>query len=324
MPNDFSAFMNTVAARFSGLTDYLQPHAAFLSATTMNPIPSDYKEVNDIVKLNIGNVAGSVVDHNTTSITVADASTTATNIQLTKIPTKTFQIGTYEASRLSDSPGLLDETFKIVMTQMIEYLNAQIAGLFTVGNFAVTTGGSNIVGTGTGATADAVSHADVSAMWGTLTARKVPVTDRGNTFIIAHPLIYAKWLDDADFTKATSIGDEYASQMRTNGNLFPLNGVLPLFDSQAPTTGTSPNLSYVTAMFHRRATITQFAIPQPPADGRAYRYTNVMGIPFLIVPEYNTNLAGTGGASNRFTVSTLYNTIKFRDDHCVLHSTPTT
>lgn len=79
MANDFSPFVNTVAARFSDVTAYLQPHAAFLSA-----------------------------------VTTADVTTSATNIQLTKIPTKSFKIGTYEASRLSDSPGLLDETFKIV------------------------------------------------------------------------------------------------------------------------------------------------------------------------------------------------------------------
>ena len=321
MANDFSTFMNTVAARFSDMTAYLQPHAAFLSATTMNPIPQEFKQFNDIVKLNIGAVGGSVVNHATTAVTTADVTTSATNIQLNNIPTKTFKIGTYEASRLADSPGLLDETFKIVMTQMIEYLNGQIASLFTTANFNTA---GNIAGTGTGAAADVVSHADVSAMWGTLTARKVPVTDRGNTFIVTHPYIYAKWLDDADFTKATSIGDEYASQMRTNGNLFPLNGVLPLFDSQAIVTGTSPNLGYTTAMFHRRATITQFAIPQPPADGRAFRYTNVMGIPFLIVPFYDTNLGSTGGASNQFTISTLYNTIPFRVDHGVIHTTPTT
>jgi hypothetical protein len=319
MPNDLSNLMNTVAYRFTDLTAYLKPHAAFLSAVTINPVPPEFKQVNDVVKLNQLAVDGDVVDHQSSTITTANLSTTPTNIQLTKTPTKTFKIGTYEASRLADSPGLLDESFSIVITQFLEHINGILAGLFTTTNFNTT---GNIPGTGTGATADALSHADATALWSTLATRKIPVTDTGNVFLITHPYIYGKMLDDADYTKATSIGDQYASQMRTTGSLMPINGMYPIFDSQAPTSGSGASIAYTSAAFHRRAVVAQFATPEPPMNGLAYRYANVFGIPLLIVPNYDTNLGSTGGAFNSFTVSALWNAIVFRKDHCVLHTTP--
>jgi len=313
--------MNTVAYRFTELTDVLKPHAAFLSAITINPVETEFKRVNDVVKLNIVGVDGSVVDHQQSTISTSNVSTTPTNIQLTKTPTKTFQIGTYEASRLADSPALLDESFKVIMTQFLEHINGVVAGLFTTANFDVS---GNIIKTGTGDAADTLSHTEATQLWDVLATRKIPVTDSGNLFLVTHPKIYGKMLDDADFTKATSIGDAFASQMRTTGALMPVNGLLPLFDSQAPVSGTSPNLSYTSAAFHRRAVIAQFAPPEPPMNGLAYSYANMFGIPLLIVPNYDTNLGATGGAFNSFTVSTLWNAVVFRKDHAVLHVTPTT
>ena len=321
MANSLTNLMNTVAFRFTELTDTLKPHAAFLSAITTNPVPPEYKRVNDVVKLNIVGVDGSVVDHQASTVSTSNVSTTPTNIQLTKTPTKTFQIGTYEASRLSDSPALLDESFKVIMTQFLEHINGIIAGLFTTGNFDTA---GNIIKTGTGDAVDALTHAEATQLWEVLATRKIPVTDSGNMFLITHPKIYGKMLTDGDFTKATSIGDAFASQMRTSGTLMPINDMLPLYDSQALVTGTSPNLSYTTAAFHRRAVIAQFAAPEPPMNGLAYSYANMFGIPLLIVPNYDTNLGNTGGAFNSFTVSTLWNATVFRKDHCVLHITPTT
>lgn len=319
MPNDLTNLMNTVAYRFTDLTAYLKPHAAFLSAITINPVPPEFKSVNDVVKLNQLNIDGSVVDHQSSTISTVNLTTTPTSIQLTKTPTKTFKIGTYEASRLADSPGLLDESFSIVITQFLEHINGIIAGLFTTTNFNVT---GNIAGTGTGDAADVLTHSDATKLWSVLASRKIPVTDTGNMFLVTHPYIYGKMLDDADYTKATSIGNEYASQMRTTGSLMPVNNMLPVFDSQAPTTGSGATISYTSAAFHRRAVIAQFATPEPPMNGLAYRYANVFGIPILIVPNYDTNLGNTGGAFNSFTLSALWNAIPFRTDHCVLHTTP--
>lgn len=317
MANTITNLVNTVAYRFTELTDNLKPHAAFLSAITINPVEPGFKSKNDVVKLNIVNMDGAVVDHQISSITTSNVSTTPTTIQLTKTPTKTFELSTYDAQRLFDSPGVLDQSFKVLMIQFMEHFNSTIAALFNTTNFP-----SPIVGSGSGATADALSHADATLMWSTLATRKIPVTDTGNVFLITHPYIYGKMLDDADYTKATSIGDQYASQMRTSGSLMPINGMLPMFDSQAPTTGSGATISYISAAFHRRAVVAQFATPEPPMDGRAYSYANVFGIPLLIVPKYDENLSGTGGASNKFTVSALWNCLVHRADHGVLHTTP--
>lgn len=319
MPNDFSSFMNTVAARFSELTDNLKPHAAFLSASYINPTPEQPLPPNETVKLNLVDVDGSVVNHISNSTSTANVNTTGTSIQLNDMPTKTFRVTSYEAARVADNPALLDESIKVVMTQMLEYINGKLSALFTTTNFNTA---GNITGTGTGAAADAVTLADITSMWSTLAARKIPITDVGNCFIVTHPLIYGKWLESTDFTKATSIGDEYASNIRTNGNLFPLFNFLPLFDYQAPVSGTSPNFAYTSAMFHRRATVCQFAFPEKPMDGTMYRYTSFAGIPILLTAQYNENHGSSGGPYNQLTVRTLAGYQVFRKDHCVLHTTP--
>lgn len=319
MPNTFTTLLNTVAARLNTeITAQLQPHAAFLSAITMNPVEPSIKSVNDIVKLNIFAISGSVTDHITGSLTTGEISTTPTSIQLNKVPSRTIDLTSIELSRLPDNPGLLDEALKVVMIDFIRYFNTSIAGLFTVANFDVTGNSDRSATTG----ADSVSYAQVTNLWTQLATREIPVTDTGNVFLIAHPSIYGQWLRDDEFTKASTIGDAYASRMRSQGGLFPINGMLPLYDSAAPITTSAPNTSYTTAAFHRRAVVAQFAYPPTPMGNVEYRYTNVMGIPLLLVTEYDTNTANSGGAKNKLTISGLWDRMVFRKDHCVLDRTP--
>lgn len=318
MANDLSTLMNTVAARLgTEISALLRPQAAFLSAITVNPIPEETKALNDVVKINIVDTDGSVVDHVASALTVGNIDRTPTTIQLTKMPSRQIDLSSYEISRLPDSPGLLDEVLKAEAIKFIKYFNADIAGLFTTSNFN-TSGNTDRSGS-TGA--DTVTYAQLTNLWTVLASRGIPVYDPGNVFAITHPVIYGQWLQDADFTKSSSIGDEYASQMRSQGQLFPINGMLPIWDTQAPTTGST---SYITAAFHRRAVIAQFAKPPAPlSQNVTYKYTQVMGIPMLMVYEYSTNGANAGGAKNTLTLSTLWNRTVFRKDHCVLDLTPT-
>lgn len=320
MANTFTTLLNTVAARLNTeITSQLQPHAAFLSAITMNPVEPEIKAVNDIVKLNIFAVSGAVTDHITGALTTGDISTTPTTIQLNKVPSRTVDLTQIDLSRLPDSPGMLDEALKVVMIDFIRYFNTSIANLFNVTNFDTTGNSDRSATTG----ADAVSYAQVTNLWTQLVNREIPVTDRGNVFLIAHPEIYGQWLADDNFTKATSIGDVFASTMRSNGSLMPINGMLPLYDSVTPITTSSTNKSYTTAAFHRRSVVAQFAYPPRPLSNAVdYRYTSVMGIPLLLVTEYNTNLANSGGAKNTLTISSLWDRMVFRKDHCVLDRTP--
>lgn len=320
MANDLSTLMNTVAARLgTEITALLQPQAAFLSAISLNPIPEETKAVNDIVKLNIVDTDGSVVDHVASALTVANIDRTPTTIQLTKMPSRQIDLTSYEISRLPDSPGLLDEVLKAEAIKFIKYFNADLASLFTVGNFDTAGNSDRSATTG----ADAVSYAQATALWSTLAGRNIPVEDTGNVFLVTHPVIYGGWLASDDFTKSAAIGDAYASKMRSTGELFPINGMLPVWDSQAPITTNSGNTSYTTAAFHRRAVVAQFAKPPAPLSTNVtHAYSRIMGIPVLMVYEYNTNGANAGGAKNTLTISTLWNRTIFRKDHCVLDRTP--
>ncbi len=317
MPNDISTLLNAVAARLgTEITALLRPQAAYLSAITWNPIPKETKAVNDVVKLNIVDTDGTVVDHMASSLTAGNIDRTPTTIQLTKMPSRQINLSSYEISRLPDSPALLDEVLKAEAIKFIKYFNADVASLFTTTNFDTSGNTDRSATTG----ADAVSYAQLTNMWTVLATRNIPVYEPGNVFAIAHPVIYGGWLQDADFTKASSVGDEYASQMRSQGQLFPINGMLPIWDSQAPTTGST---SYITAAFHRRAVVCQFAKPPAPlSQNVTHKYTQVMGIPMLLVYEYSSNGGSSGGAKNTLTISTLWNRAVFRKDHCVLDITP--
>ena len=319
MANTITNFLNTVAATVQStkFTQDLAPHAAFLSCTTMNPVEPTVKAVNDVVNIPLPTLSGSWVDHQSSTVTAGDIANTPIAVTLNKTPTRTIKLTSQEISRMPESPALLQRTIGIALLELLDTASSSIGALFTTTNFDVTGNTNRTADTGE----DYVTRAQLVNLWGVLATRKIPVSDTGNLFAVTHPTIYAKWTNDDDFTKASSIGDAYASAMRVSGNLVPINNLLPLYDSQAPT--TLSGASYTTAVFHRNATWAQFAYPEAPLSNAVdYRYTVFNGIPVLMVLTYDTNLGATGGAFNTLTMSTLWNYGVGRKNHAVLDLTP--
>jgi len=319
VPNTITNFLNTVAATVAStkFTQDLAPHAAFLSCTTMNPVEPEVKRVNDVVNIPLPTLSGSWVDHQSSTLTAGDIANTPIAVTLNKTPSRVVKLSSQEISRMPESPQLLQRTIGIALLQLLDTCSSSIGGLFTAANFDVTGNTDRTGDTGE----DYITRAQLVNLWGVLAAREIPVNDTGNLFAVTHPTLYAKWTNDADFTKADTIGDAYASAMRTSGNLVPINNLLPLYDSKAPT--TLAGKSYTTAVFHRNATWAQFAYPEAPLSSTVdYRYTVFNGIPVLMVLTYDTNHAATGGAFNTLTMSTLWNYGVGRKNHAVLDLTP--
>jgi hypothetical protein len=314
-------YANTIGGRLNSttFTQALRPHAAYLSATTLNPVEPSVKAVNDVVRIPLPTLSGSWQDHVSTSLTVGDVSNGPINVTLDKVFSRVVTASSQELQRLPDSPGLLDRVFEIAFLQLAETISNNIGALFTVGNFDTAGNSDRSADTG----ADYVTRAQLVNLWGVLAARKIPVSDTGNLFAITHPSIYSQWSNDNDFVQAAMIGDAYASQMRVSGNLVPINNMLPLYDTGCPTTTSTTHTSYTTAVFHRNATWAQFAYPEPPMDkGTDYSYAEIMGIPILIVLKYDTNVGASGGAFNQIVMSTLCNYGIGRKDHAALDRTP--
>lgn len=319
MANTITNFLNTVAATVQStkFTQDLAPHAAFLSCTTLNPVEPTVKAVNDVVNIPMPTLSGSWVDHQSSTLTAGDIANTPIAVTLNKTHSRVVKLTSHEISRMPESPALLQRTIGIALLELLDTCSTAIGAQFTTTNFDVTGNTNRTATTGE----DYITRAQLVNLWGVLAARKIPVNDTGNLFAVTHPTIYAKWTNDADFTKADTIGERYASAMRTSGNLVPINNLLPLYDSQAPT--TLSGASYTTAVFHRNATWAQFAYPEAPlSNAMDYRYTVFNGIPVLMVLTYDTNHGATGGAFNTLTMSTLWNYGVGRKNHAVLDLTP--
>lgn len=316
MANDFTTYMNTVAARFTELSQHLQPHAAYLSAVYMNPVPDTPMPPNAKVRINLVDVDGSVVNALTTAPGIKNVTTSATELELDDMATKPFSITSYEASRVADSPALVDQAISKVMIQMLEYLNAKIAAKFVIGTFNVAGNtSSSVVNTNPAK----VTFAEFTNLRKTLSTRKIPLADRQNLFVIGHSEIYHQWLQDDNFIKVASIGDMKTSQLRDDGVIQPQYGFRFLEDPQSVVTGTSPNLTYSTAAFHRNACVFASAPMEPPMGIVNYRYASVMGIPVLLTFGYDENLDSTGGPFNLITPRILHTVKEHRKDHCVIH-----
>lgn len=316
MANDFATYMNTVAARFTELSAHLQPHAAYLSAVYMNPVPEDPMPPNATVKINLVDVAGDVVNAITTAPGTKDVTTTATELSLDDMPTKSFTVSSYESARVADNPALIDMAISKVMIQMIEYLNAKVAAKFVIGTFNTAGNTSSSV---TNTNPAKVTFAEFVTLRKVLSARKIPLAERQNLFVIGHSEIYHQWLQDDNFIKVAAISDRKAGELRDSGVIQPQYGFQFLEDPQSVVSGTSPNFTYSTAAFHRNACVFAAAPLEPPAGSVNFRYANVMGIPVLLTFSYDENLGATGGPFNRITVRTLCNVKEHRKDHCVIH-----
>lgn len=324
MPNTLSTLANTIAGAISSerFQDDLKPHAAFLSATTLNPVEPSVKKVNDVVAVPLPTLSGSWQDHQTTPLTAGDISNLPINVTLTKTPSRVVKLSSHEIQKIAQPQPLVAKSIRIALLQLLRDCSEQIGALFTTTNFNVT-GNSDRSGT-TGA--DYVTRAQLVNLYGVLDDREIPVDDTGHMFAITNPTIHALWTNDDAFTKADTIGEAYASKMRVSGSLVPINNMLPLRDSRAPketVVGPPAGTTFTTAVFHRNATFAQFAYPEPPlSDKIDWSYANIMGIPVLIVLEYNTNHGNSGGAYNAMTMSALWNCGVGRKDHGVIDKTP--
>jgi len=318
MANSLSSAMNIIAARMNALSDNLRPHAAYLSAVHINPTPEQPISPNDTVKVNVIDVEGSVVDALTAAPSVQDVNLTATELRCNKLATKVFKISNHELLRLADSPMVLDKAFEYVALEIVEKVNSDLSALFTTTTFDTS---GNTTRTATPTAGAEITADELGTLRTVLSSRKIPINARGDLFIIAPPTIYGKWLNDDDFAKASSVGDEWASALRSNGSLQPIWNFLPLEDPQSPVAGTTPDFTYQTAMFHRNAAIVVNGQLNQPPDGTAASFTSMFGLPMRITAQHQMNIGATGGSYTAFMVECCYGVYAHRKNHCAIHTT---
>lgn len=318
MPNDLASFMNSVASEFNDLTKNLRPHAAYLSAVHINPTPSTPLPPNETVKVNLVTIDGDAVNALTDAPSLKDVDTTATSLKLDKLASIPFKFSDYDIMRAPDSPGLIAKTVEAAGLKIVEFINDAVADLFTTTTFNTA---GNTTRTATPTAGPEITATELAKLRTVLSTRKIPIADRGNLFIITHPEIYGRWLTADDMAKASTLGDEWSSNLRGNGELRPQFNFLPLEDYQAPVSGTTPEFTYQTAMFHRDAAVLVNAMLPPPPAGTAVSYASMFGLPIRITAQFNQNLGATGGAYTSFLVECLFGIHAHRKPFCAIHTT---
>lgn len=315
MANDLTTFYNTVAAKFNELNQHLQPHLGFLSAVYKNPIDPEPKEPNQTVRINLVDVDGNVVNAISTAPGINNINTTSTNVVLDNMATKPFSLTQMEATQAADSEGLIGQAVEKVFIQMAEYINKAIADKYLVATFNVA---GNPAATSIALNNPAtVQYSEFISARKTLSARKIPLGDRKNLFVIAHPEIYNNWFIDDKFGKVEWNGDKRVNDLRENGTIAPSHGFTFIEDSQTSAVGSNP-IVYSTAVFHAHSCVLAPAAMKPPMGNVEYRYAKVFGLPVLLTFAYDENLSGTGGPKNIVIPRILFTVKEHRKDHAVI------
>lgn len=311
-----TTFMDTVSGRFTELSAQLRPHLGYLSAVYRNPIDPQPVSPYSKVKIPLASVDGSVVNALTGAPGINAIATTATEVELDNLATKPFALNSYDATRVSDSPALLDEALEATMIQMLESINAAIAAKFLIATYS-TTGNtsSSVVNTNPAK----ITYDEFVTLRKVLSTRKIPISDFGKMFMVCHSEIYHNMMKDDDFITTTYAGDQPTSDLRRTGALPPIHGIIPIEDPQSVVSGTDPNFTYSTAMFHQKACILAAGKLAPPMDNANWRYVDLMGLPVLLTFRHDENLAASGGPSNIVIPRILYTVKEHRIDHCVIH-----
>jgi hypothetical protein len=324
MSNTLTTFMNTVANRFTESVSFtLKPHAAFLSAITINPTPETMPP-NKKVVVNLLSLSGGGVNALTDAPAYRDVTTTGTELELNDYYSLPFQFSEVEMMQMISYPDLFDKTLQEIAMDVLSYANAKAAAKFVIANYDTAGNTSRQVVNTAGAD---VTLNELGALRTVLSTRKVPINDRGNLFIITHPIIYGKWVTSDDFAKASSLGDVWASTLRDNGELRPQFNFLPLEDPQVTVSGTSPNFTYSTAMFHRSAQIMVTAPLPKPVDGtQSFNIMVPTGtpggfIPVRITAQHKQGIGATGGSSTSFLAEAFMGFHVHRKPMCAIHRT---
>lgn len=324
MANDLASFMTYMSDRFTEKLSFaLRPQAAFLSAIYINPT-SETLPPNRKVTVNLASIDGDGVDALTSAPAIRNVDTTGTELELTKLWSLPFSFSEVDMARAWDSPALMDNTLEQVAIKALTYANAQVSALFTTTNYDTS---GNTTRTATPTAGAEMTLEEIGALRTVLATRNVPLNDRGNLFIITHPTIYGKWQTDSKFGYASTVGDEFASRLRYNGSIPPIFNFLPLEDAQAPVSGTTPDFTYTTAVFHRASAIMVSAVlPRPGGIPTSYLTIPLGNEPgqvlqIRVTADFNQNIGATGGSKTVFLAEAFMGFHVHRKNLCVLHST---
>lgn len=258
MSSPGTAFYQTLAAAFS------QANATLVGPTkVLETVYIDYRPevLNDIGQtLNIplpASATNSVADVGTGDFVFTVPSAATVPVVINQHPAYAFVINDFD--RFNTPADIRTVFLDSALKGILEYVNRDIASLFTTANF-------NAYAAITG-TAGEVVEADMAKAWGTLATNKIPVRDLGNLFLTVAPTVYANMSGDTYWTANSQVGFQIAGEIRRSGFLGTQWGAIVDFDMDMPksTSGSPVVTAYTDALYHRHA-IALVTRPLPTPD----------------------------------------------------------
>jgi len=238
--------------------DY-KPEAASIGQTLNVPIPAI--------------VTGSVADGGVADPTFTDISFTTEAIVFNKHPQFNYIVRDFEQF---NSPLLIRQVFlDAAIKGVAEYIDEQVSGLFTTGNFTTNSAIST--------TSHVVTTAQFLQGMAVLLAQRVNCNDVQNMSFIQHPVPWTALMGDSNWTQQSIASELVAERVRNSGAIGASYGATIAHDLFTPVSGSAPNRTFTGCYFHRWA-VAVATRPLPPPDAKVADYMYIMykGIPIRI------------------------------------------
>jgi len=285
MANNVTGFFQTLVAASTKANEALVGTTALLDAVYLDYSPitaAPYQTLNVPIPQQ---VTGQVADAGTGDPVFTDVAAVTKPISLNKHPQYGFRISDFE--QYTSAEQIRQVFIDPAIKGIAETANAAIAALLNSGALPV----NPVIAT----TGSIVPVANFLTGFARLADQKVPVQDMPNMSYISAPTVYAKTLQDPQWTQESIASARTAEEARRMGNLRAAFGSTPQMDQQMPTVGATPGRTFTGVYMHRFAiALISRPLPPAPADGVTLfcTYTRWRGFSIRITMQYLVTKGG--------------------------------
>lgn len=273
MPNTVSSFYQTLVTAATEASQALVGPNAFLDAVYLDYKP-EAASIGQTLNVPIpAIVTGSVADGGVADPSFTDISFTTEAIVFNKHPQFNYIIRDFEQF---NSPLLIRQVFlDAAIKGVAEYIDQQVSGLFTTGNFTTNSAIST--------TSHIITTTQFLSGMSVLLGQRVNCNDVQNMTLINHPVVWMAIMGDSNWTQQSIASELIAERVRNSGEIGTSYGATIAHDLFAPVTGTAPSRTFTGCYFHRWA-VAVATRPLPPPDAKVADFMYIMykGIPIRV------------------------------------------
>lgn len=228
MANTITAFLENLVAATADFNSAVVGQTAFIDGVYTAVQPEVANRDTKTITIPFPDF-GAFTDIGAGDLTDSDLSPNSVTLNFTAHPAASYKIRDLEEWQTGSD---LRRMFLDPMyMRAAEYLNGDLATLFTSGNF-------NVNPVIQGSTPGEVTVADTLLAWDYLAGQKVPLNSADDLSLFVHNNAYRRMLADSAWVQESLVGRGIAETARTQGSLPNAFKFQPRWDQQAPKTVT--------------------------------------------------------------------------------------